>query len=47
MPHPAAILIAGLYDELIVIFPFVGAILWLLFRARTPVPVRIVREAGR
>lgn len=46
-PHPAAVLIAGLYDELIVVFPFVGAILWLLFRARTPIPVRIVREADR
>lgn len=47
VPHPAAILIAGLYNELIVIFPFVAAILWVLFRAQVPVRVRIVGKDRR
>lgn len=43
-PHPAAILVAGLYNELIVVLPFIAAILWVLFRAQVPVRVRIVGE---
>ena len=46
-PHSAAHLVAGVYDELIVVFPIVAAILWVLFRARTPTPVRIVHGGRR
>lgn len=47
VPHPAEILVSGLYSELIVVFPFVAAFLWVLFRAQVPVRVRIVGEGRR
>lgn len=42
-PQPVAILIEGLYDELIVVFPAIAVIVWMLFGAKTPRAVRIVQ----
>lgn len=47
MPHHTAIFVTGLYNQLIVVFPFAAAILWVLFRAQAPVRVRIVGEERR
>lgn len=41
-PHPVAILVEGLYGELIVAFPAIAVIVWLLFGAKTPRAVRVI-----